>query len=112
MTTQQDFSEEVRTIREEDIIASFNDFILKHLRSILNGSKDNWRYQTYNSYTSPGMVEKKDLKFSVNFGDFMESQTYLMVNVIAKQIATKCLMEGTVARSPYLPVLPSVQSDI
>ena len=94
VSTRQDFSEEVRNIREEDIIASFNDLILNHLRNILNGSKENWHYQAYNGYTSPGMVEKKDLKFNVNFGDFMESQTYLMVNLIAKhfpQIAPKCL---------------------
>ena len=84
------------TIKEEEIATSFNDFILGHLTEIVNGTKENWRYDIYSGRTYSEDVAKKDLKFNVNFGHFTESQTSAMVNVIAKhfpQMSTSCIME-------------------
>ena len=41
------------------------------------------------------MIERKDLKFNVPFGDFVENQTYHMVNLMAKhfpKVSQKYLM--------------------
>ena len=81
----------ILAITEEDITCTFHDVIKDHLSEILTGSKESWRHKIFNgNIFSEGEepVGKQDLKFNVWFGDFEESQTYLMVNLIAKHFPT------------------------
>ena len=81
----------ILAITEEDITCTFHDVIKDHLSEILTGSKESWRHKIFNgNIFSEGEepVGKQDLKFNVWFGDFEESQTYHMVNLIAKHFPT------------------------
>ena len=80
---------QLKAVTEEDIIASFNEVILDTLSSILNGSKNSWQYNVYRGKASLGVDErfdKNDLKFNVPFGDFDESQSYAMLELIAQHL--------------------------
>ncbi|XP_068678632.1 uncharacterized protein [Montipora foliosa] len=90
----------IQAITEEDIASCFNGIIKSHLAEILRGSKESWRHKVFNGGISSegeeSIIGRKDLKFNVTFGDFEESQTYFVVNLIGKHfpnVTQKYLME-------------------